>query len=737
MPIEARCTLLLLLGLLAPLAAMQFDENGVSQRIRELIAEISKRQEGDGHWDYSSYPVGCTALCLLALKEAGVANNDPTVQAATNFIFQTPSSRTYSEGLVPCAMELVDPVATRDRLVQALTYLVESQNSNGYWSYGPSRSGGDASNSQFAILGLGAARRCGYVIPEETRLAALNYWYENQNEDGGWGYSPKSGSQFQWTCAGIASLHLLGERFLHRPECCGPLRVNQAMQRGLDYLAERLSGGGAVSRPYHLYAMERVGMFLGLERIGGVDWYQAGANAFMRLGLRGSTPDLAFQLLFLAKGNKPIAIAKWHWDPGLPAAYQADVDAWVETAGKELGQRYDAISVRLGDRASDDDLMRASCLFLTGRGLFQLDAQAVTSLRAFLKAKGTLVIESRCDDPAFIRSVQAELLSKLYPGGQGWFEPVQADHPICNAHHQLTPDVFQAVSMALGCQRVNVVIVGKSFTCDLVDPQAAEFDRQRSQLAATNLLAWSLQNRQALRKSQRAEPIAATPTDIDLASLISEVQRRQREAATIQRLDFPLGRLVHRGEWNADPKVFAHLAQELAGHTELIQLQQELAIDPRDPELHHLVAAYLSGHTAPNLEDDEIDGLRSWLERGGLLLVNNICGCDRFDAGVHVLARQLFPDSRLEVLDDQQSIWRGPFDLTDSEPQLTQAAAEQHGADWGPVLGLRHQGRWVLLYTPISVSADLHGFLNDRIPAYHADSGLKLLTNLLHYAVTP
>jgi hypothetical protein len=74
-----------------------------------------------------------------------------------------------------------------------------------------------------------------------------------------------------------------------------------------------LAGGNLGDRDfYFLWSLERVGVIYGLEKIGGVDWYEFGsdelvaaqhANGSWGKGAGGSEVDTAFALLFLARSN--------------------------------------------------------------------------------------------------------------------------------------------------------------------------------------------------------------------------------------------------------------------------------------------------------------------------------------------------------------------------------------------------------------------------------------------------
>lgn len=265
-------------------------------------------------------------------------------------------ARTYVAGVRALALE-----ATKDPELQALVwecaqYLIEAQGKNGTWTYAvdvnigagagenveepgiavaggepldepppakdlkrttPWEKGADGDNSctQFALLGLHAAQKCGYRIPKETWERCLKEMERRWNkEDGGWGYDT-SASYGSMTCAGICSVALcryyLGEKDYLKDE---------KLQAGLKWLASNFAvdknprGGGW--ELYYLYSVERVGVFCGTELIGDHEWYPLGARHLVsQQAADGSWAEqnsaskitgTSFALLFLTRATAPV-----------------------------------------------------------------------------------------------------------------------------------------------------------------------------------------------------------------------------------------------------------------------------------------------------------------------------------------------------------------------------------------------------------------------------------------------
>jgi len=92
-------------------------------------------------------------------------------------------------------------------------------------------------------------------------------------------------------------------------------------------------------------------------------------------------------------------------------------------------------SVKLGK----DDLSPYAFLYMAGLDDFKLDEKAVDSLRRFLTASGTLVINNGLGMKTFDAAVRREL-KKVLP--ESTLAPVPLDHPIFNSAFTVTEAGF-------------------------------------------------------------------------------------------------------------------------------------------------------------------------------------------------------------------------------------------------------------------------------------------------------
>lgn len=223
----------------------------------------------------------------------------------------------------------------------------------------------DNSNTQFGIIGLWLARKHG--VPVENALNAVERRFlASQDPNGGWSYSIGISSQStgSMTAAGLLGLATgIARRDSYReknkprkdqvlktkPKANDPfftpvepkakkgepekktdpsekVRRTPAVQRGLAALGAffaakaRGAGGGGGEQPapgreyYFLWSVERVGVIFGVDKIGGLDWYDTGGSWLLAnqnsngswgvLQTPGGPPvSTSFALLFLCKAD--------------------------------------------------------------------------------------------------------------------------------------------------------------------------------------------------------------------------------------------------------------------------------------------------------------------------------------------------------------------------------------------------------------------------------------------------
>jgi hypothetical protein len=319
----------------------------------------------------SRFPTAFAAFPALAMLECGVPAGDQAVKNAARFVRQSSATleRTYEISLAIVFLDKLGKAEDRPLIRTLGLRLAAGQRHVGGWGYvcpvltkgqeekllkllskkkpeenlrrfplpkdpnSPSLAASDNSNTQFAILGLWAARK--YDLPFDYCLSLVGNRFRSCQQPGGWGYAfraSRGGAAYgSMTAAGLLGLAVgRGSAPKARESLTEEAkRSDEGITWGLKALAHYMKypgdtgiGGtdpsfgpkGKVNL-YLLWSVERVGVFCNLKTIGGKDWYRWGADLLLRTqnangswtgrgnGGTAAVIDTSMALLFLKRSD--------------------------------------------------------------------------------------------------------------------------------------------------------------------------------------------------------------------------------------------------------------------------------------------------------------------------------------------------------------------------------------------------------------------------------------------------
>ncbi len=349
-------------------------EARVNAAITRGVAWLRGQQRPDGSYpgfaeelrprEYSPMDVGLNALVLLTLAHGGVKAEDDAVKKCLRFCqfhyaggngswnlkgngkvtVYTASALVLALDALYRGVEERAALPVRDRygnlepakaqrckypefarkwIVELVEFLVGCQVDTGGWRYPGNaiqapEGATDLSNTQYALLALDTAMRCGIAVPATTWSRAAEHVLGEQEPEGlaapvwveddawspgdpaekrfreagkaearGWCYlpgqpEPPSGSM---TAAGVTCLALCKERLWALGALTPELRkrLDRGLRDGLAWLSEHFTVADNPEPPsqwhyYYLYGLERCAAKLGLVHVGRHAWYREGAE---------------------------------------------------------------------------------------------------------------------------------------------------------------------------------------------------------------------------------------------------------------------------------------------------------------------------------------------------------------------------------------------------------------------------------------------------------------------------
>jgi hypothetical protein len=761
--------------------AQEGRNNITAEAVREAIDKgvsyLKQQQRADGSWDeYISQPGGASALCTLALLNAGAETSDPQIQKALAYLRRFKSEKTYVTSLQTMVFVRAEPqndMLLINRNVRWLesTQILEGQR-KGAWSY--PQGSGDNSNSQFALLALHEAERAGIQVSDKTWRLARAYWEDCQNPDGSWGYYKPASGTGSMTCAGITSLVIAADR-VERPDakvvgekilCCarGESEAEDRVEKGLHWMGTYFSVSRNPGSPswllYYLYGMERVGRLTARRFIGRADWYREGAKFLIdrqdKLSGFWSGAGAAeesrligtsFALLFLSKGRWPVLISKLKHPPDEDwNQHRHDLNnltRFVESRWKK-DLTWQVIDLRA---AGVDDLLQSPVLFLCGSASpLPSDPAAreevVGKIRDYLDRGGFLFAEAYCGDSGFDKGFR-NLMSLVFPEPEYRLRLLDPDHPIWHAEEIIAPEQLRPLwGIDFGC-RTSVVYAPQ-------DPP----NNPRPSLSCLWELARSGRG-QTFKPSVQAQIDAAFGLGINILAYATnrellgkeeyfKTPTSRRPDEKIERGRLYIAKIRHPGGCNTAPRALANLL-DLAGRELKIRAtaRQEL-LDITDDALFDYHLVFMQGRNAFRFTDAERAQLKKFIERGGMVFADSICASRAFTESFRREMAAVFPQHKLERISADDPLLTakyGGFDLktvTRRDPQNRGANAPLSATlkKVQPELeGIKFDDRWGVIFSPYDVSCALEKLDSLECRGYIREDAARIGLNVILYSL--
>jgi hypothetical protein len=308
--------------------------------------------EKEGHWGaHYDYKEGPTALALLTILKGSVEKKDPRLRRALDWYLMQPLLYTYSVGIgmmaieawySPDAAKSIAP-AHKKWMEEAARWLLDGMRDS-YWGYPTGTQ--DYSNTQYAVLGLLAAKNCGVRLEEKPLVDVVQRILQSQERKGpvvklallddsggtaseiavpalGWGYRDRpegdGGPRASMTVGVTGTLTILDSIVGARNRDVR-VKAHAAVRSGWAWLASNWAlkqNWNHGRNPYYtLYGLERAAMLGGVTSVNAHDWYWEGATWLVtnqsREGWWASGPyvnfhDVCFAILFLKRATARVA----------------------------------------------------------------------------------------------------------------------------------------------------------------------------------------------------------------------------------------------------------------------------------------------------------------------------------------------------------------------------------------------------------------------------------------------
>ena len=755
------------------LAGPEVNEENVQRAIEQAVKCLYSASNPNDVWDLEPQPKvadptgvsglemnwgGKTALVLTALASAG-QEGDPRFQKALAWLMKQDLAGTYALGL---RMQLVhhlrnskDYFAVLKKDGAVLERGLRSVDGRAFWSYLPgpapfaytgTTSPGDYSNTNYAILGLWAAKDEGLEIARPLWLQVERAWTDGQHKDGSWSYFPaaqltpqvpeywrvKTGSM---TTAAIASLYLVIDECYARQGEMGTFRNSAAyksIQGGLKWME---GGFDAKENPgwpewaaYYFYNCEWVGAAAGLKYFGKHDWFREiaatilasqredGAILLGGPGLYGGTQvDTAYALLFLAKGSAPIVMNKLQhagdWDNHLREL--AAMTGWLAHQS-ERPANWQVVNLK----GPAEDLTDSRILYIAGVRALSFSEEEKKKLKRYVELGGLLVFHPDKPGSPFAASA-GKLLAELWPDLER--TPVDlATHPLATVFQPLGKKPVRIEQLASPV-RVLAFILGDA---PATDWERREYTTKRESFALGGALHFFAND---------AVPLKELPTKL---AFFGEPFRKPvpeaNRTVTLARIRYHASPL----RWDPEPLAFERFARVLA-ERENVRCEIKV-VTPAELAASGAKFAHITGWDDADLSAEQSAAIQAFLKAGGILLADQAGGPPRnqkkasFDDAIHRWAQAWYGPVGLKPMSGQEPVLGG------LEKVVYRNVANVRRRKMP--LALEHVaqgGRTVILYSKYDITTGLLGCPNPMGSGIDPEGCYQLLARILTGAKAP
>lgn len=331
----------------------------VQKSIKTGVEYLKRTQSNNGDWEglvlgqIAGLKGGVTSLATLALLNSGLKPGDAKVDKALKFLRDLGvPDKTYVVALQTMVFAEARQKEDLPRIQRNVEWFERHAiRRNGKlegWSY-PANHIADNSNTQYALLGLYAAKTAGVKVDDKLWKEVQDFYTRTQHQDplneraGFWTYhnAGDRAPSFTMSVGGVCGL-FIANMGLDKSEQglnvdtgvaanCGQYPERDALAKGMYWIGMQFNFMEGKSYFYNFYGLERLGRLSGQRFIGKIDWYREGCERLVKMqeadgsfqtrsderkgGIDAGQPVIttSFAVLFLSKGRTPVLISKFAW----------------------------------------------------------------------------------------------------------------------------------------------------------------------------------------------------------------------------------------------------------------------------------------------------------------------------------------------------------------------------------------------------------------------------------------
>lgn len=408
-------------------------------------------------------------------------------------------------------------------------------------------------------------------------------------------------------------------------------------------------------------------------------------------------------------------------------SYQNDGNNLMTAVNQRLadGNNYQYATKPLA--APGFDPLDIPLLYMTGDYDFVLTEAEVNNLRRFLVGGGTIIFNAARGLDEYNAAVVREM-QKVFP--KKAFMKMPLDHPVFNTRYRIAqvlalvngvqslqpPELF---SMDIGTRAAAILIpigMGAAWSGTKYHPDGKHIVGESAIRLGVNLCAYVLGGTEYGRFLAQEFPLYNASTHP------GDVMR------------FAIAR--YAGSWDVNPVLQNSMMQGMKDNTGIEVDYAPHVVDLDNADLMNYPLVCMTGHYDFELTVAEIDNLRAFLSKGGMIFANAAAGLRPFDVAFRRELKKVFPDNDLIKLPPTHPVFSGGWNPMDRIQYTPPALRDDPTLDRPECYGLFIDNRLAVIYTPFDIFSGVNRESNAYSKGVAADDALRLAINVITYALS-
>ncbi len=200
---------------------------------------------------------------------------------------------------------------------------------------------------------------------------------------------------------------------------------------------------------------------------------------------------------------------------------------------------------------------------------------------------------------------------------------------------------------------------------------------------------------------------------------------------TIEKSAVKLARVKYSGggDWYNDQSAEINLLDFVRQHTNIVVDPLYTYVDLSSDNLFAYPLIFLTGHGNVNFTDREVKNLRSYLDNGGFLYIDDDYGLDEY---IEREMKKVFPEEKFIELPFNHPIYSAHFKFPNGLPKI-----HEHDGKPPRGMGLFSNGRLCVFFTVETNPSD--GWADPEVhkdPPAKRETAFQIGTNIVVYALT-